>query len=67
MIQEKVGKKNRAVLMHHFQYSQSKITDNKSVYFCNKIWSLKETKLSQSVKVKLVYMQYNISDGQARF
>ena len=27
--------------MHHFQYSQSKITGNKGVCFCNKIWSLK--------------------------
>ena len=34
----------------HFQYSQSKITDDKCVYSWNKMWSLK------SVKVQLVYM-----------
>ena len=41
MIQQKVKKKNKAVLMHHFQYSQSKTTGNKGVFFCNKICSLK--------------------------
>ena len=59
MIQQKVRKKNRAVLMRHLQYSQSKITDNKGVYFCNKIWSLKSLAILEcESKTSLHAVQY---------
>ena len=59
MIQQKVRKKNRAVLMHHFQYSQLKITYYKDVYFCNKIWSLKGLAILESEsKTSLHAVQY---------
>ena len=41
MIQQKVRKKKKSCFNAHFQFSQSKITDDKGAYFWNKIWSLK--------------------------
>ena len=54
MIQQKVRKKQRA----HFQYSQSKITDNKGVYSWNKMWSLKSLaflKCESTTSLHVVY------------
>ena len=42
----------------HFQYSQSKIMDNKGVYFLNKMWSLKSsTKLKCESRTSLHAVQ----------
>ena len=59
MILQKVRKKKKTYFNAHFQYSLSKTTG------LNKMWSLQSLAML-SVRVELVYMQYNISDSQAR-
>ena len=52
-------KEKKTCFNAHFQYSQSKITDNKGVYSWNKIWLLKSlAKLKCESKTSLHAVQY---------
>ena len=62
MIQQKVRKKKTPVLMLMLKESGCPMYSKQT----NKMWSLKNL-VMLSVRVELVYMQYNISDSQALF
>ena len=64
MIKQKVRKKQMPFLMLMLKESQTWMPMySKQI---NKMWSLKSL-LMLSVRLELVYMQYNISDSQALF